>query len=195
MAPKPPAKPKAAAKPSAPAKPGAAAAAKPGAEAKPASKPKPAAKASGGKGGRIIILAVVLLLVVGGGVGATIFILNNVAGGAAAPPAVEEVPGYVALDGVAVPVSLEGALDHYASLDLRLQVRDKARQAEVEAVLPRIRDALIRDAHRNALLRTDGVASVDLARIKERAKAAANQILGEDLIGAVLVIRIAKLLA
>ena len=191
MAPKPPAKPKAAAaKPGAPAKPGAA---KPATEAKPQPKPEAAAQAGGGKGGRIVILAVVLLAVIGGGVGATVYIVNNFASLTAAPPPPEEVPGYVALDGVAVPVSLDNALDHYASLDLRLQVRDRARQADVEAVLPRIRDAVIRDAHNNALLRTDGVASVDLARIKERAKAAANQILGEDLVGAVLVIRVAKL--
>ena len=53
----------------------------------------------------------------------------------------------------------------------------------------------MRDAHHNALLRTDGVASVDLARIKDRAKAAANQILGADLIANVYVIRVAKLVA
>ena len=155
---------------------------------------KPVKKQGGGSNiTRWVVLAVSLMVVFGAGLVAFTFILKNFETLTAEPAAVEEIPGYVAMDGVAVPVSLDNALDHYVNLDLRFQVRDKARAKEVTELIPRIRDALVRDAHRNALLRTDGVASVDLARIKERAKAVANQILGADLIANVYVIRVAKL--
>lgn len=144
---------------------------------------------------RWIIITVVLLLFLGGGLAAVIFVLGNFEDLAAEGKQEVLVRGYVAIDNVTFPVNTGTAVDHYVGIDLKLEVSDGRKLAEIEAVAPRIRDAILRDAHRSLPRRADGVESIDLVKVKERAKVKANEILGAELIGRVLVTRVARLVA
>jgi flagellar basal body-associated protein FliL len=86
-------------------------------------------------------------------------------------------------------------LDCYVGVDLRLEINDVRREAEITALMPRIRDEIIRDAHRAGARRADGVDSIDLTRVKDRAKASANKVLGGEVVTRVLITRVARLVA
>ncbi len=144
---------------------------------------------------RWIIITVALLLFLGGGLGAGIFVLGNFEQLATEEKQEVLVRGYVSIDNVAFPVNTGTAVDHYVGIDLKLEVADGRKAGEIEAVVPRIRDAILRDAHKSLPRRADGIESIDLAKVKERAKVKANEILGTELVAKVLVTRVAKLVA
>ena len=73
--------------------------------------------------------------------------------------------------------------------------RDGRKVGEIEAMVPRIRDAILRDAHKSLPRRADGIESIDLAKVKDRANVKANEVLGAELVARVLVTRVAKLVA
>lgn len=143
---------------------------------------------------RLIIITVGLILFFGTGLALVTFVLSNFEE-LATEQAEVLVKGFVPVDNITFPVNSGGVLDHYVAIDMRLEINDVRREGEIAAVMPRIRDEIVRDAHRAAPKRADGVESIDLNRVKERAKASANKILGGDVVTRVLITRVAKLVA
>lgn len=136
------------------------------------------------------------MLFLGGGLAAVVFVLGNFENLAAENK--QEVlvrGGYLPIDNVTSPVNTGTAVDHYVGIDLKLEVIDGRKVAQIKAVAPRIRDAILRDAHRSLPRRADGIKSIDLVKVKERAKVKANETLGAELVGRVLVTRVARLVA
>jgi flagellar basal body-associated protein FliL len=144
---------------------------------------------------RLIVITVILVVVFSGVLAGVTFVLSNFEDLSDGKNEVVLVKGFVPLDNIAYPVNAANVLDHYVAVDLRLEINDIRREAEITALMPRIRDAIVRDAHRAGPRRADGVESIDLVRVKERAKAMANQILGGEVVGRVLITRAAKLVA
>ncbi len=141
---------------------------------------------------RAVYVTIGLVLFMGAGLAAVTFILSNFETLSDEQVAVETEPGYVAIDGLSAPVSVDRSLDHYVLIDLRLEVADESRVDEVIEILPRIRDQIMRDLHRNFGGRADGIGSIDLLRLKASALILANQVLGENMIKAVLITNVAK---
>ena len=139
----------------------------------------------------IIVFAVIAVLALGL-LGVT-FVLRNFEGLASGEGQIEEaVPGRVAMEGLAVPISFEGVLVHTVTIDFYMHIAHGEREAEVRAILPRIRDAILRDVHRTSVSRAD-VGTIDLVRFKERVAAAANQVLHAEEVDSVQVTRVALL--
>lgn len=144
---------------------------------------------------RWVIITVVLLVFLGAGLAAVVFVLGNFEQLADEEQQEVLVRGYVTIENVAFPVNAGTAIDHYVGIDLKLEVADGRRVAQIEALVPRIRDAILRDAHKSLPRRADGIESIDLPKVKERAKVKANEILGEELVARVLLTRVARLVA
>lgn len=144
---------------------------------------------------RLVYITVGLILFMAAGLAGVAFIISNFENLSDEDFVAETNPGYVAIDGLSAPVSVDRALDHYVLIDLRLEVADERRIDEVVALLPRIRDQIMRDLHRNSGGRADGIGSIDLLRLKASALVLANQVLGENMIKAVLITSVAKAVA
>lgn len=124
---------------------------------------------------RLVLIDVAFVVVLGGVLGAVVYVLTNFDVLSAGPTQAELVNGYVTLDNLSLPVTSGGVLDHYVGIDIRIEINDVSRQAEIAAILPRIRDAILREAHRFAPRRADGVDSIDLVRFREYARVKANE--------------------
>ena len=142
---------------------------------------------------RLTLFTIALVVFLGGGLLAVFLILSNFERLADEDFVAETDPGYVAIDRFAAPVSVGRDLDHYVLIDLRLELADENRVLEVTAVLPRIRDLIVRDLHNNPGARADGITSIDLTRLRASALVLANRILGEGSVKAVLISRVAQI--
>lgn len=124
---------------------------------------------------RLVIITVSLITFFSGGLALVTWVLSNFEELATGQSVEVLTKGFVPMENLTFPVNSGTALDHYVAIDFRFEINDVRREAEIAAVMPRIRDAIVRDAHRAAPKRTDGVDSVDLVRIKERAKLMATK--------------------
>ncbi|MBT4711748.1 MAG: hypothetical protein HOB82_09530 [Alphaproteobacteria bacterium] len=144
---------------------------------------------------RAVKITLAFTLLLAGALGAVTFILSNFERLADEDFVAETDPGFVNVAGLTAPVSLDRALDHYVLIDIRLEIIDEDRVTEVVLVLPRIRDEIMRELHRNSGVRADGIASFDLLRFKAAAVVAANHVLGEQMVRRVLVLSVARAVA
>jgi len=144
---------------------------------------------------RAVKITLAFIIVVASGLGAATFILLNFERLADEDFVVETDPGFLTIAGLTAPVSKDRVLDHYVLIDIRLEIIDEDRVTEVALVLPRIRDEIMRELHRNSGVRADGVASIDLLRLKAAAVVSANHVLGENLVRKALVPSVARAVA
>ena len=143
---------------------------------------------------RAVKITLAFIIVLASGLGAVTFILSNFERLADEDFVAGTVPG-LTIAGLTAPVSKDRVLDHYVQIDIRLEIIDEDRVTEVALVLPRIRDQILRELHRNSGVRADGVASIDLLRLKAAAVVAANHVLGANLVSEALVLGVARAVA
>jgi flagellar basal body-associated protein FliL len=143
---------------------------------------------------RAVKITLAFIIVLASGLGAVTFILSNFERLADEDFVAETDPG-LTIAGLAASVSKDRVLDHYVLIDIRLEIIDEDRVTEVGLVLPRIRDEIMRELHRNSGVRADGVASIDLLRLKAAAVVPANHVLGENLVRKALVLSVARAVA
>ena len=143
---------------------------------------------------RAVKITLAFIIVLASGLGAVTFILSNFERLADEDFVAETDPG-ITIAGLTAPVSKDRVLDHYVLIDIRLEIIDEDRVTEVGLVLPRIRDEIMRELHRNSGVRADGVASIDLLRLKAAAVVPANHVLGENLVRKALVLSVARAVA
>jgi flagellar basal body-associated protein FliL len=143
---------------------------------------------------RAVKITLAFIIVLASGLGAVTFILSNFERLADEDFVAETDPG-LTIAGLTAPVSKDRVLDHYVLIDIRLEIIDEDRVTEVGLVLPRIRDEIMRELHRNSGVRADGVASIDLLRLKAAAVVPANHVLGENLVRKALVLSVARAVA
>lgn len=144
---------------------------------------------------KLIIITVALILLLGGSLAAVVFVIGNFEALSSAEVVVELTPGHVQMDNVTIPVVAARALDHYVSIDLRFELFDDRRLAEFEEQMPYVRDAILREVHRVVPMREDGIASVDILWLKDRARAIANEVLHDDIVGRVMLTRVVRVIA
>ena len=140
---------------------------------------------------RAVKITLAFIIVLASGLGAVTFILSNFERLADEDFVTETDPGFIVIAGLTAPVSLERAV----LIDIRLEIIDEDRVTEVVRILPRIRSEIMRELHRNSGARADGVASIDLKRLKASAVVAANHALGENLVRKVLIISVLRAVA
>jgi len=130
-----------------------------------------------------------LLLAMGAGVW---FVLNDFEKIAEEGITFEKIPGYVAVNGLSVPVAKGRKFTHYMYLDAKIELTDRNRAESVFARLPFFRDEALRELHRKAVDRVDGVPGIDIRAIKERLRARAIEVYGEKLVTQVLVTKLLR---
>ena len=99
----------------------------------------------------------------------------------------KKVPGYVAVDGVSVPVSRNRRFSHYMYMDAKIVLKDRSDADRVFAQLPFYRDKVLRVLHSDKVTREDGVPGIDIRAIKERLHKQASELYGNDIVDGVLV--------
>ncbi|MDA0654491.1 MAG: hypothetical protein O3C09_03740 [Proteobacteria bacterium] len=144
---------------------------------------------------KLIIIAVGLVVLLGGGLAATIYVIGNFETLASGEEVIELYPGQVAMENLTIPVVSERALDHYVSIDLRFELHDETQIGAFVAMEAYIRDAVLREVHRVVPMREDGIASLDIVWLKQRARDIANEQLAGDFVGRVLVTKIVRVVA
>lgn len=144
---------------------------------------------------KLIIITIGLVVLLGGGLAAIIYVIGNFETLASGEEVIELHPGQVAMENLTIPVVAERALDHYVSIDLRFELHDESHIGAFVEMEPYIRDAVLREVHRVVPLREDGIASLDIMWLKERARDIANEQLKGDLVGRVLVTKVVRVVA
>lgn len=138
----------------------------------------------------IIVVALVLLLAGGGG-GAYFFLF---AGKSEPEPEVTKAPSppvFVQLDPLSVPLPRPGKPPLYHFVTLTLQTTEEGKPRLVE-LMPRLRDAWLRDLNANPVGRNDGSGELDLELLKSRILKLTEQVMGGPVATEVLIVRTAR---
>ena len=136
----------------------------------------------------IVAFAFIFLLAAAGG--SVFLVLGNFEQLSEEGITFEKVPGYVAVDGVSVPIARNRQFSHYMYMDAKIVLADRSDADIVFADLPFYRDRVLRQLHTGDLIREDGVPGVDIRAIKERLFVSAKELYGEEMITGVLVTKL-----
>jgi len=136
---------------------------------------------------KIIIIAFVFIFLLAGAGASVFLVLGNFEQLSEEGITFTKVPGYVALDGVSVPVSRNRQFSHYMYMDAKIVLKDRADSDRVFAELPFFRDKVFRELHSKKVMRDDGVPGIDIRAIKERLHEQAVELYGNDIVDGVLV--------
>jgi flagellar FliL protein len=141
---------------------------------------------------KLLIFGALGVLLLAGGGGAAYFFLfagKKEAEPAAAQPAAP--PVFVQLDPLSVPLPREGKppLYHFVTLTLQTTELDKPKLVEM---MPRLRDAFLRDLNANSVGRNDGSGELDLDLLKRRILKLTEQVMGGPIATDVLIVRTAR---
>jgi flagellar basal body-associated protein FliL len=93
----------------------------------------------------------------------------------------------IALESVALPIVVDGALLNYVFVSIKLELSPKADGAGVRAKEQYFRDDLVRYGHRTPFTRADDYAKVDEAKVKAEVMRAAVGFVGAGAIQNVLI--------
>ena len=143
-----------------------------------------------------LTIAVAVLLVLAGGAAGTMKYLGlgpfAEAPDGESPPAAEEAvetetPHFVGVEPLVVPVFTEDGVASTVAIEVKLEVSDAAKAAELRTLMPRMKDAFLRDlnAAMPRLRTPDG--RVDLEAVKMRLLVIAERVAGEGAVSAVLI--------
>jgi flagellar FliL protein len=138
-----------------------------------------------GKTKLVIAIAALLLLCGGGAGGYFVFLAPAEPEVAEAPPPPD--PGYVKVATVMAPVVRDGRLDQYLALGLTIELDDAAKVAEVEHMMPRLRDAFLREVSANALQVGEAAPKPDLESLRKRLAERASKVVGDGSVRTVLI--------
>lgn len=104
----------------------------------------------------------------------------------------EKTVGYVRPNGLTVPISHKGKLKFYLFVDSRIEVSDDGLIPDVQARLPEIRDAILRDFHKSSVGGADNPIGIDIKTIKSRMVRATKKLFDDKVIKTVYVIKLLK---
>ena len=141
---------------------------------------------------KLVIFSIAFLLLLAGGAFSISLILENFETLSVEGIQFEKTAGYVRLDGLAAPVPRKKRFDYYLYLDVKLEVEDDGNVKHVQANIPILRDAALRELHRVSLLRKDGVLGVDLRAMKKNLLKVMNDTLGEPMLSKILISKLVK---
>jgi len=160
---------------------------------------------------KIIIIVVGLIVLLGAAGGGLFFMgmldeplgLNQVAEGEEAEQGQGSGEGsdaeqvaealFVQFEPISAPVIANGRVEYQVLLTLSLQVSDLGAKNDVNAVLPRLRDAMHTELFTTPILRNDVTGAIDLADLKKRVLALTRNMIDNDGIEDVLILKIFRM--
>jgi hypothetical protein len=96
---------------------------------------------------------------------------------------------YIQVDALTAPVIVRQRVRHHILLTLSIEVPRVSDKNQVARVMPRLRDAMLRDLYAAPIVREEDSGHLDLESLRERMLAVARQTVGTDIIKDVLVVR------
>ncbi len=100
-----------------------------------------------------------------------------------------ETPGvhFIELGAFVVPVINGSQVTRHVSLAISVEVTGDEKKAEVEHMLPRVKDVVLRELHKHMSRRRDPDTVQDLLKLKRKLRKAGNGLLGEGMLNDVLI--------
>ena len=147
---------------------------------------------------KTLVLGVATLLLVAGGSGTAYYFVTGSKKEAIAssqePPQAPKAPIYIQIEPLNVPVVRDDNRRYVYSVAINLQVNDEKSRDLVNSLMPRLRDAFLRQVNANPVPAQKGSDSVDLERLKIRLSEIADKVVGPKVVEDVLFIRIVRLM-
>ena len=134
---------------------------------------------------KLIIGAVALTVLAGAGAGGYFFLLAN----QDEEEIIVPVPAFVELDTIATPIMQGERIGSYIYIGVTLEIADRADLERVERAVLTLRDAYLRDLHRDPIQNDGAVTSFDMAAFKSRLLALTQEIMGDETVSGVLITR------
>ncbi len=100
---------------------------------------------------------------------------------------------FVQFEPISAPVISAGRVQYQVILTLSLQVADAGVKNDVQAVLPRLRDAMHTELFTNPIAVNDDTGTMDLADLKKRVLLLTRGMLGDEGIQDVLVLNVLRM--
>ncbi len=132
---------------------------------------------------KLIIGGVALLLLAGGG-GAGYFFMFAEEG---EEDVVEIIPGFIQLDTIATPIMQGERIGSYVYIGVTLEIVDREDLDRVKLIVPTLRDAFLRDLHRDPVHNDGSITSFDMADFKSRLLAVTREVMGDETVSAILI--------
>ncbi|MFT6558810.1 MAG: hypothetical protein ACJAYR_002688 [Sneathiella sp.] len=106
---------------------------------------------------------------------------------------VEEGPFYLELKPLSVPIRRKnGDIRYYMFMTVSLEFDEKEKKDGTRKLIPRVRDAFLKDLSGRTVLYKDKTRGVDYDRLKKRLLTQANQVLGKKAPSDILVVKVFK---
>jgi flagellar FliL protein len=140
----------------------------------------------------IIGAAGAVLLLGGGGAGAYFFLMKPKPAEEQAeqkpPPQVDTTPRrFVTVDNLSAPLGRSGQRHDWVFFEVSLEVRTDDDKKNLVIILPRLRDAFLREIYAKSVLKNDGSEQLDLDGVRARFIKAANTVVGAEIVHDVLI--------
>ncbi len=100
---------------------------------------------------------------------------------------------FVQFEPISAPVIANGRVEYQVLLTLSLQVSDIGAKNDVNAVLPRLRDAMHTELFTTPILRDETTGAIDLADLKKRVLSLTRNMIDNDGIEDVLILKILRM--
>ena len=94
---------------------------------------------------------------------------------------------FIKLGAFVIPEVNGNQVTRHIALDISLEVTGDEKKAEVEYMLPRVKDTILRVLHKHMSRRRAPDASQDLLKLKRKIRRAGNALLGDGTINEVLI--------
>ncbi|MCW5752043.1 MAG: flagellar basal body-associated FliL family protein [Alphaproteobacteria bacterium] len=150
--------------------------------------------------GKLIGIGVAVLALVGAGGGAAFYFVgggNGAAEAAQQETTVEAAPrqiSYVPVEPINVPVFRSDNRRYVYSVTISLQISDEKHREAVNNMMPRLRDAFLRNVNSHPLAGQAGTDAIDLDQLKGRLSDQVERVFGPKIVEDVLFHRVIRLM-
>lgn len=135
----------------------------------------------------IVILVILLVLLAGGGAAAWFFLFRKPESVEPAAPPKPPPASYVVLEGLSVPLRTAEKPWSTLWLNLALEIPKAEDVGEIQNVMPRVRDAFVRDLQAHPIGRNGTWTEVDIDTMTARLGNQADKVLGPGKVTRVLI--------
>ncbi len=136
---------------------------------------------------QITVIATFLLVLIAALSGAAPAIANEHGGGEGEGGGEVDGPIYVRMDPMTAPVYRKNRVRYYVFLTINLLMSDDEAKSRAYKLMPKLRDAFLRELHGDSILREDGPKGLDLYSLKKRLMSQARKVLGAKAVSDVLI--------
>ncbi len=135
----------------------------------------------------IVILVILLVLLAGGGAAAWFFLLRKTEPVEAPPPPKPAPASYVVIEGMSVPLRTAEKPWSTLWMNLALEIPKAEDVGEIQNVMPRVRDAFVRDLQAHPIGQNGTWNEKDIDTMTERLGKQADKVLGPGKVSRVLI--------